>query len=390
MSDLVSEELFSYAVRCRRYLHENPEVGFELPNTASFVRDELIKMGLAPTDRYGSCSVCAELGPAGEGVPVLALRADMDALPIQEKTGLPYASKHSGRMHACGHDAHTAILLSVAKLLKEREGELPCRVRLIFQPNEEGAVSGAKMLVDNGVMDGVDVIICTHCENGLETGRIGICSGDYMAACAPVTLRFMGKSSHATLPEGGVDAIAMAHEAYGRLGKMVEQQAGSKPYIWSVGTFRGGQAHNVIADRCEMDISFRFYDYALCEAVHQGMLTVSREIAERFGGSFQLDWHVSTGAVHNDEKLTAAFSKCLTENGFILESMERRMSSEDFGWYLTKKPGMLFRFGTRNEALGCTGVAHQNDFTIDEAGMKTAIQAFVCFVMNTHKYFESI
>lgn len=129
-----------------------------------------------------------------------------------------------------------------------------------MQPSEECAVSGAKMLVDNGVCDGVDHIICTHCENAMDTGKIGICYGDYMAACIPATIRFKGRTSHAALPEFGIDAVAMAVEAYGKMKEMVAREADGAKYIWSVGRFQGGHVHNVIADLCEMDISFRFYD----------------------------------------------------------------------------------------------------------------------------------
>lgn len=387
MNKLVTQELYDFAVRCRRHLHQYPEVGFELPKTAAFIMQELEKMGIEGSDRYGAYSVTADMGPKGEGVKVLALRADTDALPVLEKTGLPYTSKIEGCMHACGHDSHTAILLAVAKVLKENEDKLPCGVRLIFQPNEEGAQSGAKMLVDNGVMDGVDAVLCTHCENTMDVGNIGCLRGDYMAACAPITLRFLGKTTHATLPHGGVDAIAMAYEAYGRMKELVAKCAGDKPYIWSVGTFRGGTAHNVVADECKMDISFRFYDYGFCEAVHQGVLEICEDIAKRFGGKYDLDWHVSTGAVHNDEAMTACFAQIQKESGQSLLELTRKMSSEDFGWYLTKVPGMIFRFGTRNEAKGCVGVAHQNDFVMDEDGMKYAIAAFVEFALHADRYF---
>lgn len=186
----VSNELFNYAVDIRRQLHQYPEVGFELEKTVKLVSEELNKIGISYTFEYGKGSVVAHLG---QGDKMIALRADMDALPVEEKTDLPYKSKIKGQMHACGHDSHTAILLAVAKYLKINEDKLNCRVRLIFQPSEEGAVSGAEMMVDNGVMDGVDHIICTHCENAMDTGNIGVCYGDYMAACIPLTISFLEK-----------------------------------------------------------------------------------------------------------------------------------------------------------------------------------------------------
>ena len=374
--------VYEYAVRARRHLHQYPEIGFELERTAAFVSGELDEMGIEHTNRYGKCSIVADLG---QGDRMLAFRADMDALPIEEKTNFPYSSKIPGAMHACGHDAHTAILLAVAKHLKENESELPCRVRLIFQPSEECAVSGAKMMVENGVMDGVDRIICTHCDNGIEAGKIGICYGDYMAACIPATIRFFGKSTHASLPEFGVDAIAMATEAYIRLKSMLAEEAQGKKYIWSVGRLFGGQAHNVVADRCEMDVSFRFYDIAFAKSVEDNMNRICQEVSEKFGGRYEADWFISAGAVHNDEKIVSEFESIARGSNLDVQIMPSRMSSEDFCWYLDKAPGMIFRFGTKNEALGCTAPAHRSDFCIDEAGMRSAIIAFSEFAKNCYR-----
>ena len=375
-------KLYEYAVGLRRELHQYPEVGFDLDRTVKLVSDELQKMGIVYTHTYGKGSVVAELG---QGERRIALRADMDALPVEEKTDLTYKSKIPGQMHACGHDSHTAVLLAVAKYLKENEKNLPCKVRLIFQPSEEGAISGAKMLVDNGVMDGVEHIICTHCENAMETGKIGICYGDYMAACIPATIRFHGRTAHAALSEFGIDAVAMAVEAYGKMKTMIAREAEQTKYIWSVGRFQGGHVHNVVADLCEMDISFRFYDVAFAKRIEENVRSICNEIATRYGGSVEIVWNMSTGAVHNDKSIVARFANAARNAGLNVQPMPQRMSSEDFGWYLTKAPGMIFRFGTRNDKLGCTALAHRNDFCIDEEGMKAAIQAFCTYVMNCQK-----
>lgn len=379
MTEMMLNELFDYAVKIRRRLHTYPEVGFELERTVSLVAGELDKMGIPYTDRYGTCSLVAELG---QGSYVLAIRADMDALPVEEKTELPYRSKNPGMMHACGHDSHTAVLLAVAQYLKMNEAQLKCRVRLIFQPSEEGQVSGAKMMVEQGVMDKVNHIMCTHCDNNLEAGTIGICAGDYMAACVPATIRFIGKTSHATMPEGGVDAIAMAAEAYGKLKAMVKEEAQGARYIWSVGRFQGGHVHNVIADLCELDISFRFYDMDFADRVEKKAKKICKEIAEVYGGNMEFDWRVSTGSVQNDAQIVKNFREISRKLEIPIQKVNPQMTSEDFGWYLTKAPGMLFRFGTRNEEAGCTAMLHQNDFKIDESGMKAAIQAFIAYVKN--------
>ena len=364
-----------------RALHQHPELGFDLENTVALVKNELDALGISYTEQYGKGSVVAELG---RGERLLALRADMDALPIEEKTDLPFKSQIRGKMHACGHDAHTAVLLSVAAYLKSVEERLACRVRLIFQPSEECNESGAKMMVDNGVMEGVDHILCTHCENTLESGMIGICAGDYMAACVPLRIRFFGKTAHATLRSEGADALAMAVSAYGRLEREVKALAGDQPYIWSVGRLSGGTAHNVVADFCEMDISFRFYDMDFAQRVRESVFSSCEQIAKQYGGRVEIDWNMATGPVRNDPEIVARFEQIAEQSGIRVASMGRRMSSEDFGWYLTKVRGMLFRFGTRNEAKGCTSLVHCNDFKIDEEGMRTAILAFVSYVMHFH------
>ncbi len=382
MEDKILEEIYSYAVSIRRQFHEYPETGFELSKTVALVSSELEKSGIRYTYKYGKSSVVAEIG---SGEKIIALRADMDALSVEEKTDLPYASKIKGKMHACGHDSHTAILLAVAKYLKMYETDLKVRVRLIFQPSEECAESGAKMMVENGVMDGVDHIICTHCENALDVGKIGVCVGDHMAACVPLNVKFYGKTAHATLPHQGIDAVAMAHTAYTRLKENVAKLAGESRYIWSVGKFLGGTAHNVVADFSEMDISFRFYDMAFADNVKNATFKICNEIAKEFGGRVEIDWNMSTGPVHNDKEITENFKNIAVSNGLQVEKVEQKMGSEDFGWYLTKSKGMLFWFGTRNEALGCTSLAHCNDFKIDENGMKTALEAFANYIFSLKK-----
>ncbi len=374
---------YDYAVYARRHIHEYPETGFDLDRTVAFVRQELDKLGIAWTDRYGKGSVAAWIGPA-DARAALGIRADMDALPVTEKTGLPYASKIPGKMHACGHDAHTAVLLTVARILKRMEDRLPCRVKLLFQPSEECEVSGAQAMMELGAVDDVDAVIGAHCDNTLETGLIGVRAGDYMAACDPFTVTFLGKTAHATQPEQGVDAIAMAWEAYGQLKELARSEAGDDTvYIFSIGCFQGGTAHNVIADQCLLKISFRYYDMEFAKRVQEKTMALCRHLAERRGGSVEFDWPTSTLAVYNDPALAAQF---VQSTGRILPGrvveIPLRKSSEDFSWFMTRKPGLLFRFGTRNETLGCTTMAHCNDFLLDEAGMRSAIDAFVQFVLD--------
>ena len=378
----VSEELFSYAVKHYRHIHMYPEVGFDLPLTADYVAKQLTDLGIEPQHSFGQCAVVGQIG-SDPNRPTIGFRADMDALPVTEKTDLPFASTIPGAMHACGHDSHTAIVLAAAKYLKEHEEDLACNVRLMFQPSEEGAISGAKMMVDHGVMDGVECVVATHCEPFIPAGEVGMAVGDYMAACIPMEIRFHGRTAHATLPETGIDALAMAVEAYNALKVMVKEEAGNRKYIWSVGHLAAGDVHNVIPDLATMRISFRFYDIPFSLRVMDRVVEICNGIAANYGGTVEYDWRMSTGPVHNDASVAEKVRTAM--GGLTVHPLESKMSSEDFAWYLSKAPGVLFRYGSGNEAKGCNGRAHNNDFKIDEDGMKTAIRTFIRYALAYNK-----
>ena len=183
-----------YIIGIRRELHMHPEIGFELPNTVALVKRELEKMGIEYTEKYGRSSIVATINDSCE-LFTIGIRADMDALPIEETNDIPYKSLNDGKMHACGHDAHTAMLLGTARALKRAEEKLSCRVKLIFLACEEGTVacSGAELMVADGVMDDIDIIIGLHVENWLDSGCIGVCPGPSMAASNPIDIEFFGE-----------------------------------------------------------------------------------------------------------------------------------------------------------------------------------------------------
>ena len=377
----VPQELFRYMCDTYRRLHQCPEIGIDLWQTTAIVKSELDAMGISYTEKYGQCSVVATIGNQ-EGVPTIGLRADMDALPITEAADVPFKSKNPGAMHACGHDSHTAIMLTVAKVLKAREAQLPCNVKLFVQPSEECAFSGAKMMADNGCLEGVEAVLATHCETPLQSNTIGYCAGDCMAACIPITLTFYGKSAHATNPQNGVDAIAMAVEAYTRLKEMVKEEAGDRPYIWSVGQFAGGEAHNIICDEVTQQISFRFFDEPFALQVMAKVEEICSNVAQRFGGRYALQWKISAVAVRNDEKLVEKLCGVVEKlDGIKLQYVPPRNSSEDFAWFLRKVPGVLFRYGSGDKENGIVETTHNPKFRINEEGMKAALLTFVNFVL---------
>ena len=368
-----------YVVAIRREIHEYPEIGFDCPKTLAVVRRELDSMGIPYTESLGQSAIVAALSP-NKAHYTIGIRADMDALPLQEKTDLPYSSKIDGQMHACGHDAHTAMLLGTAKALKTVEDTLDCRVLLVFQPYEEGT-QGAKALVADGLMDHIDVIIGLHVENWLESGTIGVCPGESMAASTPITVEFFGRTAHATLPHTGKDALAMAVSAYNNIQLMLAREMDPfKKWVCSVGQLTAGTTHNVISDHAMMKLSLRTYEVELNNYIERRIEQICAQAAESFGGTYTYKGGMSAYPLYNDPDLSkevlASAAKVVGEDNIV--TMPPKMSSEDFSWYLTKKPGVFIRLGTRNEEKGCVTLPHNNDFLIDEdafhLGCKTCVQ----------------
>lgn len=371
-------------VRIRRQIHSCPEVGFELPQTAAFVKEELDALGIPYTEEFGVCSLVATINGDCDG-PTVGLRADMDALPVTEETDLPFASQNPGKMHACGHDGHTAMLLGAARALKRAEKDLKCRVKLLFQASEEGEVSGAAAMVADGAMEDIDVIAALHVDNGLPTGKIGVHVGPFMAACHPYSIDFYGKSVHATLPQEGHDALAMAVKAYNDIYLMACREISPfDHHVLSVSSIHAGTVHNVIADHAKMLISFRFYDMDTHDKVNARIHTICENAARELDGTCEFNDRISCPAVINDPAVTArlrgAAEKILGAEQVL--NLPQRMLSEDFSHFLRKKPGTFFWLGTRNEEKGCTEPAHASRFAIDEDALPLGSQILVQYVLD--------
>ncbi|MBR0139996.1 MAG: amidohydrolase [Firmicutes bacterium] len=373
-----------FIVALRREIHEYPETGFDLPKTLAAVKRELDAMGVPYTEKFGRSGVVAVINPGFSGHTV-GIRADMDALPVEEKVDLPFRSKVPGKMHACGHDAHTAILLGTARALKRAEGELKCRVKLIFQPSEEGEESGACAMVEDGVMDDIDEIIALHTEYSVPTGKIGVFAGPYMAACHPYTIEFHGKSSHATLPQNGRDALAMAVKAYNDIYLMKCRELDPfSQHVLSISSIQAGTAHNVIAQYAKMLISFRFYDMETHDKIDGRIKQICRNAAEELGGSVEFTDRISAYAVINDigiaEKVRSAAAKVVGSENVI--QVPQKLSSEDFSHYLRKKPGVMFRLGIGNEEKGSVEAPHTSKFRVDEDALILGAKTFVQYVLD--------
>ncbi len=373
-----------YIIDLRHELHEYPEIGFELPKTISVVKRELDSFGVPYTEEYGESSVVAFINPEKKGFTI-GIRADMDALLIEEKTDLPFRSKTKGQMHACGHDAHTAMLLGTAKALKAIEDKIECRVMLIFQPSEEGVRSGAEALVKGGVMKEIDVILGLHIENWLDSGKIGVCKGESMASSRTFKLEFFGRTAHATLPNTGCDALASAVDAYNGIQLMLARKTSPfSKYVCSIGKFNAGTTQNVVADHAEMLGTIRTFDMSVDEMLISNIEQIAKRSAETFGCAAKVTTSLKALVVYNNpyiSDLVLASAKKIVGEDNIAE-MPIKMSSEDFSHYLTKKPGVFIRLGTRNIEKGCVTLPHNNDFLIDEDALPTGTAVCVRFVLD--------
>ena len=373
-----------YIIALRREIHEYPEIGFDLPKTIALVKRELDKLGIEYTEEYGKSSVVATINPDKKDFTI-GIRADMDALLIQEKTDLPFKSKIDGQMHACGHDAHTAMLLGTAKALKAMEDKISCRVKLLFQPSEEGQQSGAELMVADGVMDDIDVIIGQHIENWLDVGTVGVCKGASMASSRTVKIQFFGKTAHATLPHSGIDALAAAVKTYNDIQFMLTREMNPfDRYVCSVGKLSAGTTQNVIADYAEMLISVRAYKNEVDEHIAKRIDQIAKNAADELSAKVEIESDLKCFVVYNNpyisELLLSSAGKIVGADN--IAEMPVKMSSEDFSQYLTKKPGVFMRLGTRNEKKGCTTLPHNNDFLIDEDAFVYGSDTCVQFVLD--------
>ena len=372
-----------YIKELQHELHRIPELGFELPRTVAVVKRELDKIGIEYTEKYGKSSIVADLNPEKTNFTI-AIRADMDALPITEQSGVEYSSEIEGHMHACGHDAHTAILIATAKTLFEMKDEISCHVRFIFQPSEECPTSGAKMLVDNGVMDGVDVIIGLHV-GGCRSGQMGICSGASMAASRPFKLEFFGKSTHAATPHNGNDALAAAVRAYTSIKLMTSTEITPlERFICSIGKLNAGTAQNIIADYAEMVGTIRTFNLDIDKYIIERIESIAESIKRETGVDYKLTTHLKSGVVYNDpkisEKVLEAQKKVIGEEN--IAHIAIRLGAEDFAFYGEKAPAAFFRLGVLNEEKGCISPAHNSDFKVDDDVLHLGAETFVQFVLD--------
>lgn len=364
----------------RRHLHQHPELSFQEHETAQFVEQQLRSMTGLSITRPTETSVLAVLkGNAGPG-PTVLLRADMDALPIQEESDVEFASRHPGVMHACGHDGHTAMLLGAAKVLSEQRDTLRGELRFIFQHAEELFPGGAQQVVDAGVMDGVNVAIGAHLFSPIPVGLIALKSGPLMAAPDTFEVTVIGKGGHGALPHETIDPVVIAAQIVMALQTIVSRQRDPlEPAVVSVTTIHAGTAHNVIPGSAALTGTVRTFDPALRKQIPQLMERLVDGVTRAYGATYQLRYEFGYRATVNDAATTEVLRQvvCETLGREALMDATPTMGGEDFSAYLTKAPGSFFFIGARNDDAGINAPHHHPNFAIDERALGYGVQVLV-------------
>ena len=374
-------------VRIRRELHMYPELRWDLDRTAALVRRELDAIGVSyEADKYGRNTIVATINPEKTGFTI-GIRADMDALPIPENNhDKPYRSKNDGVMHACGHDAHTAMLIGTAKALYAIRDQLSCRVKLLFQPCEESRPSGAKTMCEHGVMKDIDCIIMCHVNCVDETHVISSNPGVTNSSSVAFTITLGGKSVHVASPHAGIDALAAGVKIYNGIQMLVSREV--DPFdtcVMSVTCMQAGETVAANADKCVLKGSIRCLHDKTMAWARTRLTELVRLTAEQSRTTWSLEWSGEPlPSAHNDPAMYEAFAasarKVVGSKRVIV--LAPSPGAEDFAYYEKERPGLLFGLGMRNEEKGCCQPAHNKDWDIDEDALQTGVKVFVQFVLD--------
>ena len=364
-------------VELRRRIHQHPEKGFQELITAQLVADTLAPLGIRVKRGVGKTGVVGDLGADG---PMVAIRADMDALPIQEVNDVPYASRTPGVMHACGHDAHTATLLGSAMLLSRIE--LPGRVRFLFQPCEEGndpeGKSGAARMVDDGAMTGVDAVIALHVDPRLETGQVTVGDGPICAAADAFRATVVGSGCHGAFPHLGVDPVFISAQVITAIQGIVSRRVDpTEPAVVTVGSIHGGTAGNVIPPEVQLRGTIRSLD----EEVRQQLwadLRKAFEVTRTLGGDFQLEIEEGFPVLANDATIAGLVRQVAADLlGMDNVHPERpEMGAEDFSILASQAPGAMFSLGVKHVGSEMTLQLHSPNFDLDEEALPIGAAIF--------------
>src|SRR4051794_8480601 len=371
------EPVLEQVVAWRRHLHRHPELSFHERETADFVAQTLEGFGGGlDVTRPVEHGVVARL-ETGQPGPVVALRTDIDALPIEEQSGVDFASESPGVMHACGHDGHTAMLLGAARALTDARDTLPGgELRFVFQPAEEMAPGGARDLVAAGVVDGVDLIYGCHLWTPLGYGKVAAMPGPFMAAADFFTLAITGRGGHGGLPHLADDVVAIGAQVVTNLQHVVARRIDPlERAVLSVGAFRAGDAPNVLPDRAELAGTVRSFDREVRERMPKLIEEIVRGVTSAHGAAYELDYTFGYQPVVNDEAATALVREAIGPGERA--DLAPIMGGDDFSAYLAEAPGCYAFIGAGDEDAGATFPHHHPRFRIDERALETGVRMHV-------------
>lgn len=373
----LAKDLFQDTQANRRFLHQHPELSFEEYNTSAFVKQQLTDLGI-PFESMANTGVVAHIKGEIESDKVLALRADMDALPITEVEGRSYGSQNVGVMHACGHDVHTSSLLGVAKILNTLKSELAGTVKLIFQPGEERLPGGASLMIKEGVLENPSPqgIIGQHVMPFIEAGKVGFRSGKYMASCDELFMTIHGKGGHGAQPHLNIDPIAITAQIISALQQVVSRIADPRtPSVLSWGKIIGNGVTNVIPDQVNLEGTFRTFDEKWREEAHQKMYKMAVGIAESMGATCDFEIRKGYPYLINEPKITAASRDFAIDylGAENVVELDLWPAAEDFAYYSQETNACFYRLGTGNQEKGITSAVHTPTFDIDERALETSI-----------------
>ncbi len=373
-------------VALRRRLHSYPETGHHEHKTTAALKKELGRLGLRIIDGRTETGLWAQLDTGRKG-PVIAVRADIDALPVTEQTGLPFASKRPGFMHACGHDVHMAVLIGTARLLVRHQGKLRGIIKFICQPAEEVPPGGARLLIDAGVLKNpkVDAILALHVDPGLPTGDIGMRDGPGMASVYDFDLHIIGKSGHAALPHTTVDALTVAAEVISGLQQVISRMTNPvDPAAITFGTIHGGVVRNVVPGEVVLQGTARCLNPALSKKLPAMISRAARHIAQGLGARAEIKPIADYPVLKSDARVNRFIGKAyraLYPAGTVHE-LPAVLGGEDFAYYLQHVPGAMFRLGVGNKKIGADKPWHHPAFVADEDAIPIGVATMTAAIVN--------
>lgn len=375
-------------IEIRRHIHSHPELSGEEYQTAAFVAGVLSANGVHVQEGIGKTGVVGEVQGTSSDSRLLAIRTDMDALPIQERTDLEYASRKAGIMHACGHDVHTTVGLGTAMILSQIADELPGNVRFLFQPAEETAV-GASWMVQDGVMEKVTSVLSLHVFPSIEAGSVGIRYGALTAAADDLEIIIVGESGHGARPHEAIDAIWIASQVITTLQQAISRtQNPLRPLVLSIGQINGGRAPNIIADQVKLRGTVRSLHPETRTNLPTWITQIVSNICDCYGARYQVNYRPGTPGVQNDLALSQLLQTAAEEawgSDRVLVLPEPSLGAEDFSLYLEHAPGAMFRLGVGYKDRAINHPLHHPQFDVDESAIVTGV---VTLAYSAYKYWQ--